>query len=53
MTGQEIEQSLDDMARKYVETHDHELIKELYALASCKNWISNQIALSGRVNGFF
>ena len=30
MTREEIEQKMDELARKYVETHDPEIIKELY-----------------------
>jgi FKBP-type peptidyl-prolyl cis-trans isomerase (trigger factor) len=33
MTRQEIEQEMDELARKYVETHDKEIIEELYKLA--------------------
>jgi hypothetical protein len=33
MTRDEIEQKKDELARKYVETHDPEIIKELYQLA--------------------
>ena len=30
---EEIEQKMDERARKYVETHDPEIIKELYQLS--------------------
>jgi hypothetical protein len=33
MTREEIAQKMDELARKYVDTHDPELIKELYELA--------------------
>jgi hypothetical protein len=33
MSRQEIEQKMDELARKYVETHDREIIEELYQLA--------------------
>ena len=33
MTRQEMEQRMDELARKYVETHDKKIIKELYDLA--------------------
>jgi FKBP-type peptidyl-prolyl cis-trans isomerase (trigger factor) len=33
MTREEIEQKMDELARKYVETHDKEIIEELYKLA--------------------
>jgi FKBP-type peptidyl-prolyl cis-trans isomerase (trigger factor) len=33
MTREEIEQKMDELARKYVETHDKEIIEELYRLA--------------------
>ena len=32
MTREEIEQRMDELARKYVETHDRKLIEELYQL---------------------
>jgi hypothetical protein len=32
MTREEIEQKMDELARKYVETHDKEIIEELYRL---------------------
>jgi hypothetical protein len=32
MTRQEIEQKMDELARKYVETHDRKIIEELYQL---------------------
>ena len=32
MTRQEIEKQMHELARKYVETHDPEIIKELYFL---------------------
>jgi FKBP-type peptidyl-prolyl cis-trans isomerase (trigger factor) len=33
MTREEIERRMDELARKYVETHDKEIIEELYQLA--------------------
>jgi FKBP-type peptidyl-prolyl cis-trans isomerase (trigger factor) len=33
MTREEIEERMDELARKYVETHDKKIIKELYELA--------------------
>jgi hypothetical protein len=33
VTRQEIEQRMDELARKYVETHDKKIIEELYQLA--------------------
>jgi hypothetical protein len=33
MTREEIEKQMDNLARKYVETHDPELIEALYQLA--------------------
>jgi hypothetical protein len=33
MTREEIEKRMDELARKYVETHDNEIIEELYRLA--------------------
>ena len=33
MTRQEKEQKMDELARKYVETHDKEIVPELYRLA--------------------
>jgi len=33
MTREEIEQKMDELARKYVETHDKEIIEGLYRLA--------------------
>ena len=33
MTREEIEQKMDGLARKYVETHDQKIIEELYQLA--------------------
>ena len=32
-TREEIEQKMDEFARKYVETHDKKIIEELYKLA--------------------
>ena len=32
MTREEIEQKMDELARKYIETHDKEIIEELYKL---------------------
>jgi uncharacterized protein YcbK (DUF882 family) len=32
VTRQEIEQKMDELARKYVETHDQKIIDELYEL---------------------
>jgi FKBP-type peptidyl-prolyl cis-trans isomerase (trigger factor) len=32
MTREEIEKRMDELARKYVETHDPKIIKELYQL---------------------
>ena len=32
MTRAETEQKMDELARKYVETHDKEIIEELYRL---------------------
>jgi hypothetical protein len=33
MTREEIEKQMDNLARKYVETHDPEIIEALYQLA--------------------
>jgi FKBP-type peptidyl-prolyl cis-trans isomerase (trigger factor) len=33
ITREEIERRMNELARKYVDTHDPELIKELYELA--------------------
>jgi hypothetical protein len=33
MTREEIERQMDHLARKYVETHDHKIIEELYRLS--------------------
>ncbi len=33
MTRQEIERRMDELARKYVETHDHKIVEELYRLS--------------------
>ena len=33
MTREEIEDKMDELARKYVETHDKKIIEELYKLA--------------------
>lgn len=33
MTRQEIQDRMDDLARKYVETRDRELVEKLYELA--------------------
>ena len=33
MTRQEIQDQIDDLARKYVETHDKEIVQQLYELA--------------------
>jgi hypothetical protein len=33
MTREEIEEKMDELARKYIETHDPEIVKELYELA--------------------
>jgi hypothetical protein len=33
MTREEIEKRMDELARKYVETHDRKIIEELYELA--------------------
>jgi len=33
MTREEIEKRIDELARKYVETHDRKIIEELYELA--------------------
>jgi hypothetical protein len=33
MTREEIEQKMDELARKYVETHDKKIVEELYELA--------------------
>ena len=33
MTREEIEKQMDNLARKYVETHDQEIIEALYQLA--------------------
>jgi hypothetical protein len=32
VTHQEIEEQMDILARKYIETRDHEIIEELYKL---------------------
>jgi len=32
MTREEIEDKMDELARKYVETHDKKIIEELYKL---------------------
>ena len=32
MTREEIEKRMDELARKYIETRDHEIIEELYKL---------------------
>ena len=32
MTREEIERRMDELARKYIETRDHEIIEELYKL---------------------
>ena len=32
MTREEIEKRMEELARKYVETHDKEIIEELYRL---------------------
>jgi hypothetical protein len=33
MTREEIEERMDELARKYIETHDPEIVKQLYELA--------------------
>ena len=33
MTRQEIEEKMDDLAREYYDTHDPEIIEEIYRLA--------------------
>jgi hypothetical protein len=33
MTREEMQKRMDDLARKYVETHDHKIIEELYRLS--------------------
>jgi hypothetical protein len=33
MTRQEIEKRMDELARKYVETHDQKIVDQLYELA--------------------
>jgi hypothetical protein len=33
MTREEIEKRMDELTRKYVETHDQEIIEELYQLS--------------------
>jgi FKBP-type peptidyl-prolyl cis-trans isomerase (trigger factor) len=33
VTGQEIEQKMDELAREYHKTHDPEIIEEIYRLA--------------------
>jgi Mg2+ and Co2+ transporter CorA len=33
MTSEEIEKRIDELAHKYVETHDKKIIEELYELA--------------------
>jgi hypothetical protein len=33
MTHEEIEQKMDELAQKYVETHDKQIIEELYQLS--------------------
>ena len=33
ITREEIEEQMDQLARKYVETHDKEIVEELYKLA--------------------
>jgi hypothetical protein len=33
MTREEIKRRLDELARKYIETHDNEIVPELYRLA--------------------
>ena len=33
MTREELERRMDELARKYVETHDKKIIEELYELA--------------------
>jgi histone H3/H4 len=33
MAREEIEKRMDELARKYVETHDHKIIEELYRLS--------------------
>ena len=33
MTRQQIKRRLDELTRKYVETHDKEIVQELYQLA--------------------
>jgi hypothetical protein len=40
MTCEEIEKRMDELARKYVETHDKKIIEELYKFAlELRNWI--------------
>jgi hypothetical protein len=33
MTREEMEEKMDELARKYIETHDKKIIEELYELA--------------------
>ena len=57
MTREEIHRRLDELAREYVETHNHEIVEELYRLArELRRWIkmkdqvnSNSIISTKRV----
>jgi FKBP-type peptidyl-prolyl cis-trans isomerase (trigger factor) len=42
MTREEIEQRMDEVARKYTETHDPEIIEALYELARELEKVENE-----------
>ena len=42
MTREEIEKRMDELARKYVETRDHEIIEELYKLRLERNRVEKE-----------
>jgi FKBP-type peptidyl-prolyl cis-trans isomerase (trigger factor) len=51
MTGEEIKRRLDELARKYVDTHDKEIVPELYRLARALEKMNIQRRLRQRAAG--
>ena len=43
MTREEIEKRIDELAHKYIETHDKKIIEELYELARALRNLENKI----------
>jgi hypothetical protein len=42
MTREEIERKMDELSRRYVESHEEEILKQLYFLARALEQVDNQ-----------